>query len=178
VGIGDVAEVLAAMTLERSVLGRFASDAGLVILRQRFVHRRHDGIVWEFRLRNETASALNCEQELASIPMAQGGLTRLAIARLKSAGVPVATLLSRAGLTAELVADPEGRLSVRSQVTLLDEAAKALKDDWLGFTLARDFDPREIGLLYYVMASSGTLSDALKRVSNPGHGIRGEDRAR
>jgi hypothetical protein len=38
--------------------------------------------------------------------MAQTGLTRLAIARLKSAGVPVAPLLSRAGLTAELVADP------------------------------------------------------------------------
>jgi hypothetical protein len=77
----------------------------------------------------------------------------------------VAPLLRRAGLTPELVADPEGRLSVRSQIRLLDEAAKALKDDWFGFTLARDFDPREIGLLYYVMASSATLGDALKRVA-------------
>src|SRR5262245_30023503 len=34
-----------------------------------------------------------------------------------------------------------------------------------GFTLARDFDPRELGLLYYVMASSQTLGDALKRVA-------------
>src|SRR4029077_974978 len=65
----------------------------------------------------------------------------------------------------ELVADQEGRLSVRSQIRLLDEAAKALKDDWLGFTLARDFDPREIGLLYYVMASSQSLGDALKRIA-------------
>ena len=81
------------------------------------------GIVCEFRLRGEKASVMNCGQELASIPMAQGGLTRLAIERLKRAGVPVAPLLTRAGLTAELVADPEGRLSVRSQVTLLDEAA-------------------------------------------------------
>src|SRR5262249_12147782 len=40
-----------------------------------------------------------------------------------------------------------------------------LKDDRLGFTLARDFDPRELGLLYYVMASSPTLGDALKRVA-------------
>jgi AraC-like DNA-binding protein len=54
---------------------------------------------------------------------------------------------------------------VRSQVALLDEAAIALKDDRLGFTLARDFDPRELGLLYYVMASSQTLGDALKRVA-------------
>jgi AraC-like DNA-binding protein len=69
------------------------------------------------------------------------------------------------GLTPEVIADPEERLSVRSQITLLDEAASALKDDCLGLTMARDFDPREIGLLYYVMASSQTLGDALKRVA-------------
>jgi hypothetical protein len=63
------------------------------------------------------------------------------------------------------VADPESRLSVGSQITLLDEAAKALKDDWLGFTLARDFDPRGLGLLYYVMASSQSLGNALKRTA-------------
>jgi AraC-like DNA-binding protein len=114
---------------------------------------------------NETSQALNSEQDLASIPMAGGGLSRLAIARLKGAGVPVAALLRRAGLTPEVIADPEERLSVRSQVALLDEAAIALKDDRLGFTLARDFDLREIGLLYYVMASSQTLGDALKRVA-------------
>jgi Arabinose-binding domain of AraC transcription regulator, N-term len=110
---------------------------------------------------NGTASALNLEQDLASIPMAQGGLARLAIARLKSAGVTVAPLLKRVGLTPELVAEPKERLSVRSQIALLDEAAIALKDDCIGFTLARDFDLREIGLLYYVMASSQTLGDAL-----------------
>jgi AraC-like DNA-binding protein len=114
---------------------------------------------------NETSQALNSEQDLASIPMAGGGLSRLAIARLKSAGVPVAALLRRVGLTPEQIADPEVRLSVRSQIALLDEAAIALKDDCLGFTLACDFDPREIGLLYYVMASSQTLGDALKRVA-------------
>ena len=64
-----------------------------------------------------------------------------------------------------MIADPEERLSVRSQITLLDEAAIALQDDCLGFTLACDFDPRELGLLYYVMASSQTLGDALKRVA-------------
>jgi AraC-like DNA-binding protein len=69
------------------------------------------------------------------------------------------------GLTPEVIADPEERLSVRSQITLLDEAAIALQDDSLGFTLARDFDPRALGLLYYVMASSQTLGDALKRVA-------------
>ena len=112
-----------------------------------------------------TSSALNSEQDLASIPMAGGGLSRLAIARLKNAGVDVAPLLKRAGLTPEAIAEPGERLSVRSQIALLDEAAIALKDDRIGFTLARDFDPREIGLLYYVMASSQTLGDALKRIA-------------
>src|SRR5262249_16458913 len=114
---------------------------------------------------NGTSSALNSEQELDSIPMAGGGLSRLAIARLKRAGVLVAPLLKRVGLTPAVIAEPEERLSVRSQVALLDEAAIALKDDRLGFTLARDFDSRELGLLYYVMASSQTLGDALKRVA-------------
>src|SRR6266550_1924113 len=114
---------------------------------------------------NGTSQALTSEQDLASIPTAQGGLSRLAIARLKSAGVPVAPLLRRVGLTPEVIADPEQRLSVQSQIALLDEAAIALKDDCLGFTLARDHDPREIGLLYYVMASSQTLGDGLRRIA-------------
>ncbi len=69
---------------------------------------------------NGTASAVTPGRDLSSIATAQGGLSRLAIARLKSAGVPVAPLLKRAGLTPELIADPEVRLSVRSQITLLD----------------------------------------------------------
>jgi AraC-like DNA-binding protein len=105
------------------------------------------------------------EPDLASIPMAQGGLARLAVARLNSAGLSVTPLLRRAGLTPELIAEPDKPLSVRSQIAFLDEAAIALKDDSFGFTLAREHDPRDIGLLYYVMASSETLGDALKRVA-------------
>src|SRR5262245_11610055 len=97
------------------------------------------------RMSNPSSSAPNSEKGLGSIPMTQGGLSRLAIARLKSAGVPVGPLLRRVGLTAEVIADPEERLSVQSQIRLLDEAAIALKDDCLGFTLARDHDPRKMG---------------------------------
>ena len=81
------------------------------------------------RMSDGTSSTLNSEQELASIPMAQGGLSRLAIARLESAGVPVGPLLRRAGLTAEMIAEPDERLNVRSQIAFLEEASKALKDD-------------------------------------------------
>jgi hypothetical protein len=59
------------------------------------------------KMSNGNPSDLNSEQDLASIPMAGGGLSRLAIARLKSAGLPVAPLLKRAGLTPEVIADPE-----------------------------------------------------------------------
>jgi hypothetical protein len=51
------------------------------------------------RMSNGTSLARNSKQDLASIPMAQRGLSRLAIARLKSARVPVAPLLKRVGLT-------------------------------------------------------------------------------
>jgi hypothetical protein len=73
----------------------------------------------------KTPSALNAEQDLASIPMAQGGLARLAISRLESAGLPVKPLLKRVGLTPQQIAEPEERLSVRDQITLLDKAASA-----------------------------------------------------
>ena len=59
---------------------------------------------------NGTSSALNSEQDLAAIPTAQGGLSRLAIARLKGRRVPVAPLLVCVGLTPELIADPDERL--------------------------------------------------------------------
>src|SRR5262249_25739062 len=136
-----------------SLLSRFAPRAGLVTLRQTFVRRSHGDPAGRSMMSNGTSSAPEFE-DLASIPMAGGGLSRLAIARLKKAGVLMEPLLRRAGLTTEAVAEPEQRLSVRSQIVLLDEAAIALKDDCIGFTLARDFDPRELGLLYYVMASS------------------------
>jgi AraC-like DNA-binding protein len=111
------------------------------------------------------SNAASKSEELTAIPMAGGGLTRLAVERLKSAGVPVGPILKHSGLTPELIAEPDERLSVRSQIAFLNDAARALKDDCLGFTLARDHDPREIGLLYYVMASSPTLGAALQRLA-------------
>jgi hypothetical protein len=122
---------------------------------------------------NGTSSALNSEQDLASIPTAQGGLARLAIARLKSAGVPVLPLLRRVGLTPEVVADPEERLIVRSQITFLDEAAIALKDDCIGFTMAGDFDLREIGLLYQEPVQIGIAAGHLLHGSRLRRPLRG-----
>ena len=67
---------------------------------------------------------------------------------------------------------------MRTQIRLLELAAGELQDELLGFHLARSFDLREIGLLYYVIASSERLEDALRdaerysRILNEGIRLR------
>lgn len=97
------------------------------------------------------------------MPSATGGVARLVCARLRESGIRLAPLLSKAGLTVEQIDDRGVRLKVQSQIRFLELGAEALQDDALGFHLARDFDLREIGLLYYVLASSETLADALHK---------------
>lgn len=101
-------------------------------------------------------------KDFRSIPSASGRVTRLACARLRELGKDVKAVLSRVGLRPEEVDDPTIRLQVRTQIKLLEVAAEELRDDLLGFHLARSFDLREIGLVYYVMASSEHLADALR----------------
>jgi AraC-like DNA-binding protein len=104
-------------------------------------------------------------EQLASLPTAQGGLTRLAAERVRKAGIKLAPLLSGVGLAIGQIDDPDHRISVRNQIAFLEAAAKALNDEFLGLNLAENFDCRDLGLLYYVMASSDTLGDALNRAS-------------
>ncbi len=105
-------------------------------------------------------------KDFRSIPSATGGIARLACARLRELGKDVKAVLSKAGLRLEEVADPTVRLEVRTQIKLLELAAEELRDDFLGFHLARSFDLREIGLAYYVMASSEQLADALRNAEH------------
>jgi AraC-like DNA-binding protein len=98
-----------------------------------------------------------------SMPSAAGGIARLVSARLTKAGIDPAPLLARAGVTAEQINNRNARLNAQSQIKLLELAAEALQDDLIGFHLAQDYDLREIGLLYYVLASSEILADALHR---------------
>ena len=97
-----------------------------------------------------------------SIPSATGGIARLACARLNDLGMDPAVSLSKVGLTSEAARDPTIRLEVRTQIKFLELAAEEMQDEWLGLHLARSFDLREIGLVYYVMASSDLLADALR----------------
>jgi AraC-like DNA-binding protein len=104
----------------------------------------------------------------------------MACARLRAAGLPQAPLLEKAGLTADEVEDPSRRIEVSAQAKFLKVAADALQDDLLGFHLSQDFDLRETGLLYYILSSSDSFTDAMSngerytRIVNEGIEIKFE----
>jgi AraC-like DNA-binding protein len=98
-------------------------------------------------------------------PNASGGIARLAYTHAREVGVDVEPLLKKAGLTVAQIEDRTVRFQVLNQIRFLDLIAAAVPDPFLGFHLARTFDPREIGLLYYVLASSERLEDALQRAA-------------
>jgi AraC-like DNA-binding protein len=99
---------------------------------------------------------------LSSIPSATGGIARLACARLREFGKDAGAILAQVGATPEQVYDDSVRLEVPKQIKILDLAAEELGDEFLGFHLGRNFDLREIGLVYYVIASSERLADAIR----------------
>jgi AraC-like DNA-binding protein len=97
------------------------------------------------------------------LPSAGGAISRLAYLHAKAAGVEPAPLLKASGLTAHQMDDPRARIPVRDQIKFLNVVAESLDDEFLGFHLAQKPDLRHFGLLYYVMASSEFLIDALQR---------------
>jgi AraC-like DNA-binding protein len=117
-------------------------------------------------------------KRLGTLPTAGGGIARLAYARARRAGIELKPLLKKAGLTDERLRDRGSRLPVQQQIQFLNLAANALHDEFLGFHLAQLSDLRELGLLFYVAASSETLGDALQRtarycsISNEGLSIQ------
>jgi AraC-like DNA-binding protein len=104
------------------------------------------------------------DARLTTLPTATGGISRAAY-MYASARLDVETLVKRAGLTLQQVKNPDIRISVTSQIRFLNLIANQLQDEFVGFRLAKDFDLRSIGLLYYVPASSRTLGDALQRLA-------------
>jgi AraC-like DNA-binding protein len=104
-------------------------------------------------------------KRFGALPSASGGIARLAYARAKTAGVDTDPLLRKAGITQRQIEDPGLRLKVLDQVRFLNLVAAALPDDYLGFHLAMTSELREIGLLYYISASSETLGQAIQQAS-------------
>jgi AraC-like DNA-binding protein len=102
---------------------------------------------------------------LAQFPTASGALTRLAYRHAVEGSLVVGPLLRKAGLTLQQIDTATLRLSVTSQIKFLNLIAAGVGDELFGFHLAQHFDLREIGTLYYIMASSENLGDALQRAA-------------
>jgi AraC-like DNA-binding protein len=104
-------------------------------------------------------------EPFSALPTATGSLARLAYARAGAAGIGLKPLLRQAGITAREIEDRRLRLTVHRQIRFLNAAATVLRDELLGFRLAPSAQLRELGLVYYVAASSEVLGDALRRVA-------------
>ena len=95
------------------------------------------------------------------LPSATGSAARQAIAVLRKRNVPIAPLLTRAGILEGEIDNPQGRISALAQGKLLEYAAEALGDNEFGLHLAEQANPREAGLLFYVASAAEHVEDAL-----------------
>jgi AraC-like DNA-binding protein len=81
------------------------------------------------------------------------------------ARLEVEPLLKSANLTPHEIKNSQVRMPVKNQIQFLSAVADKLADPFLGIRLAEDIELREMGLPYYVIASSATLGDALMRLA-------------
>ncbi|MGC2079637.1 MAG: AraC family transcriptional regulator ligand-binding domain-containing protein [Xanthobacteraceae bacterium] len=101
----------------------------------------------------------------SSLPNASGGIARAAYARALEARLEVGLLLKYSSLTPDQIEDSHFRMPVENQIKFLNVIANELPDPFLGIHVAKDIDLRQIGLVYYVIASSRTLGEALARLA-------------
>ena len=100
-----------------------------------------------------------------SLPTASGGIARAAFARASEARLEVGPPLKSSNLTIHQIKNSHFRIPCKNQIKFLNAVADELPDPFLGIHLAEGIDLREMGLLYYVIASPETLGDALRRLA-------------
>src|SRR5688572_18138548 len=103
------------------------------------------------------------ETSWLDLPTATGRLARLVAQEARTARIDLGPLLQASGLTADQI-DSDDRMGTEKQIAFVQLTARALGRDHLGFELAKVFDLRNIGLLFYVAASSESLGEAIERV--------------
>jgi AraC-like DNA-binding protein len=87
-------------------------------------------------------------------------------------------LLQRAGLSEHDFDDRRQRISAASQGKFLEYAAEAMDDSAFGLHLAKQANPREAGLLFYVTSAASIIGEALalfarySRIANEAVSIR------
>lgn len=97
-----------------------------------------------------------------ALPTVTGYGARLAIAALKKHNVAIAPLLRRVGLSEDdLDSQRQHRISAALQFKLFEYAAEVMDDSAFGLHLAEGANPREAGLLFYVMSAANDVGEAL-----------------
>ena len=102
---------------------------------------------------------------ISSLPTASGSIARAAYALALEARLEVGPLLKSSHLTPQQIKNSQFRIPVKNQIKFLSLVADQLPDPFLGIHIAEGIDIREAGLVYYVIASSETLGDALRRLA-------------
>jgi AraC-like DNA-binding protein len=100
------------------------------------------------------------EHSLA-LPTVTGFAARLVIRALRRRNAAIAPLLQRANLSEHDFDNRQHRISAIGQGQLLEYAAEALDDSALGLHLAKQTNPREAGLLFYVASAAKNIGEAL-----------------
>ena len=87
--------------------------------------------------------------------------TRLAIRKLKLAGIDPVPLIEQAGLSPNAINDEYRWIPTGQKSRLYQLAAQALNDPHFGLHLAEEFDVLDLGAIGYIGLSSSTLHDAI-----------------
>jgi AraC-like DNA-binding protein len=95
------------------------------------------------------------------LPTVTGFAARRAIVALRRRKVAIAAVLKSVGLSERDIDNRQHRISALAQGKFLEAAADALADSALGLHLAKQTNPREAGLLYYVASAAENLGEAL-----------------
>jgi AraC-like DNA-binding protein len=103
-----------------------------------------------------------------ALPTATGFAARETIAILRKHHIATTPLLHRAGLSEHGLAraadesnSATHRVSAIGQCKFLDYAAEAMDDSAFGLHLARQIDPRDVGIYFYVCSAARDLGEAL-----------------
>ena len=94
-----------------------------------------------------------------------GVATRLAIRELKKAKIDPGPLVAKVGISLPKLGEEPKRVGAEGQIRFLEAAAEALGDSALGLHLAQHFDLRECGMLYYVLAASPNIGEAIRNLA-------------
>ncbi len=107
-------------------------------------------------------------EEETRLPTTTGFAAREALTVLRKHNIATSPLLLRAGLSEDGLAwaadESPGvaqRVSAIGQCKFLDYAAEAMNDSAFGLHLARQIDPRDVGLYFYAGSTARDLGEAL-----------------